>query len=67
MQDWPVAFDHALASLNRNGRFAELYLRWFPNGLYLTGGLAGARRRRISERQEQVTIPAAPGGRRAIP
>jgi polar amino acid transport system substrate-binding protein len=29
-----VAFDHALAALNRNGRFAELYLRWFPNGLY---------------------------------
>ena len=29
-----AAFDHALANLNRNGRFAELYLRWFPNGLY---------------------------------
>jgi polar amino acid transport system substrate-binding protein len=29
-----LAFDHALASLNRNGRFAELYLRWFPNGLF---------------------------------
>lgn len=28
------AFDHALLSLNRNGRFTELYLRWFPNGLY---------------------------------
>jgi len=28
------AFDHALAALNRNGRFTELYLRWFPNGLY---------------------------------
>ncbi len=28
------AFDHALAALNRNGGFAELYLRWFPNGLY---------------------------------
>lgn len=28
------AFDHALVALNRNGRFAELYLRWFPNGLY---------------------------------
>ncbi|PWV99896.1 amino acid ABC transporter substrate-binding protein (PAAT family) [Hoeflea marina] len=28
------AFDHALAALNRSGRFAELYLRWFPNGLY---------------------------------
>ncbi|MCY0149778.1 transporter substrate-binding domain-containing protein [Hoeflea sp. G2-23] len=29
-----VAFDNALAALNRDGRFAELYLRWFPNGLY---------------------------------
>ena len=29
-----TAFDHAIASLNRNGRFTELYLRWFPNGLY---------------------------------
>jgi len=29
-----MAFDHALAALNRNGRFTELYLRWFPNGLY---------------------------------
>lgn len=28
------AFDHALAALSRNGRFTELYLRWFPNGLY---------------------------------
>lgn len=28
------AFDYAIAALNRNGRFAELYLRWFPNGLY---------------------------------
>lgn len=28
------AFDNALAALNRDGRFAELYLRWFPNGLY---------------------------------
>jgi len=28
------AFDHAISRLNRNGRFAELYLRWFPNGLY---------------------------------
>jgi ABC-type amino acid transport/signal transduction systems, periplasmic component/domain len=28
------AFDAAIAELNRNGRFAELYLRWFPNGLY---------------------------------
>ncbi|MBW3097469.1 transporter substrate-binding domain-containing protein [Pseudohoeflea coraliihabitans] len=29
-----AAFDHALWQLNRNGRFAELYLRWFPAGLY---------------------------------
>ncbi|WP_047031344.1 transporter substrate-binding domain-containing protein [Hoeflea sp. IMCC20628] len=29
-----MAFDHALAALTRNGRFTELYLRWFPNGLY---------------------------------
>jgi len=28
------AFDYALAALNRNGRFTEFYLRWFPNGLY---------------------------------
>lgn len=28
------AFDHALSAINRNGRFTELYLRWFPNGLY---------------------------------
>ncbi len=28
------AFDHAISALNRNGRFTELYLRWFPNGLY---------------------------------
>jgi len=28
------AFDNALSQLNRNGRFAELYLRWFPGGLY---------------------------------
>lgn len=33
-QSLALAFDHALANLNRNGRFAELYLRWFPNGLY---------------------------------
>lgn len=29
-----MAFDHAIAALTRNGRFTELYLRWFPNGLY---------------------------------
>lgn len=28
------AINHALAALNRDGRFAELYLRWFPNGIY---------------------------------
>lgn len=28
------AINHALAALNRDGRFAELYLRWFPNGVY---------------------------------
>ena len=28
------AFDYALLALNENGRFAELYLRYFPNGLY---------------------------------
>ena len=29
-----TAFDHAIAALDRNGTFTELYLRWFPNGLY---------------------------------
>ena len=33
-EDLATAFDHAIAALNRNGRFTELYLRWFPNGLY---------------------------------
>ncbi|WP_245409989.1 transporter substrate-binding domain-containing protein [Pararhizobium haloflavum] len=28
------AFDHAILALNNNGRFAEIYLRYFPNGLY---------------------------------
>ena len=28
------ALDHALQDAMRNGRFAELYLRWFPEGLY---------------------------------
>jgi len=32
--DLAAAFDHALSVLNRNGRFTELYLRWFPKGLY---------------------------------
>jgi polar amino acid transport system substrate-binding protein len=32
--DLVSAFDHALSVLNRNGRFTELYLRWFPEGLY---------------------------------
>lgn len=29
-----AAFDQALAELSRNGRLQELYLRYFPNGLY---------------------------------
>ena len=29
-----AAFDHALATLSRNGRLQEIYLRYFPNGLY---------------------------------
>ncbi|TDH38187.1 transporter substrate-binding domain-containing protein [Pseudohoeflea suaedae] len=32
--DLALAFDHAISVLNRNGRFAELYLRWFPKGVY---------------------------------
>ncbi len=28
------AFDQALATLSRNGRLQDLYLRYFPNGLY---------------------------------
>ncbi|GGF95287.1 amino acid ABC transporter [Rhizobium wenxiniae] len=28
------AFDQALAELSRNGRLQDLYLRYFPNGLY---------------------------------
>jgi polar amino acid transport system substrate-binding protein len=28
------AFDHALAALSRNGRLQEIYLRYFPYGLY---------------------------------
>jgi polar amino acid transport system substrate-binding protein len=28
------AFDYALLALNKNGRFADIYLRYFPNGLY---------------------------------
>lgn len=32
--DLVTAFDQAIAALTRNGRFTELYLRWFPNGLY---------------------------------
>ena len=30
----PQAFDQALATLSRNGRLQEIYLRYFPNGLY---------------------------------
>lgn len=33
-QDIVRAFDHALQDITRTGRFAELYLRWFPEGLY---------------------------------
>lgn len=29
-----LAFDHALHALSRNGTMRELYLRYFPNGLY---------------------------------
>lgn len=29
-----LAFDQALAELSRNGRLQDLYLRYFPNGLY---------------------------------
>ncbi|MGN6551545.1 MAG: transporter substrate-binding domain-containing protein [Pararhizobium sp.] len=28
------AFDHALLAMSRDGRFAEIYLRYFPNGMY---------------------------------
>ncbi|MCF3641979.1 transporter substrate-binding domain-containing protein [Rhizobium sp. TRM95111] len=28
------AIDHALLALSRNGRLAEIYLRYFPNGIY---------------------------------
>lgn len=29
-----LAFDHALAELSRNGRLQDIYLRYFPYGLY---------------------------------
>ncbi|MET3588638.1 polar amino acid transport system substrate-binding protein [Pseudorhizobium tarimense] len=29
-----AAFDHALAALSRNGRLQDIYLRYFPYGLY---------------------------------
>ncbi|QRM54109.1 transporter substrate-binding domain-containing protein [Sinorhizobium sp. BG8] len=29
-----AAIDHALLALSRNGRLAEIYLRYFPNGLF---------------------------------
>lgn len=29
-----AAFDNALAALSRNGRLQDIYLRYFPNGLY---------------------------------
>lgn len=28
------AFDHALLSMSRDGKFADLYRRYFPNGMY---------------------------------
>jgi polar amino acid transport system substrate-binding protein len=28
------AFDHALAALSRSGHLQEIYLRYFPYGLY---------------------------------
>lgn len=33
-RDLAQAFDHALQALSKNGRLKELYLRYFPNGLY---------------------------------
>ncbi|MGE7370665.1 transporter substrate-binding domain-containing protein [Neorhizobium sp. NPDC001467] len=30
----PAAFDSAVAALSRSGRLQEIYLRYFPNGLY---------------------------------
>lgn len=33
-QDLANAMDYALSEISREGRFAELYLRYFPNGLY---------------------------------
>jgi polar amino acid transport system substrate-binding protein len=32
--DLALAFDHALHALSKNGTMKELYLRYFPNGLY---------------------------------
>ncbi len=32
--DLALAFDHALHALSRDGTMKELYLRYFPNGLY---------------------------------
>jgi polar amino acid transport system substrate-binding protein len=32
--DLVTAFDHALLELSRNGRLQDIYLRYFPNGLY---------------------------------
>ncbi len=28
------AIDHALLALSRSGRLEEIYLRYFPNGIY---------------------------------
>ncbi|TPW27974.1 transporter substrate-binding domain-containing protein [Pararhizobium mangrovi] len=33
-RDLAEAFDHALLSMTRDGRFAEIYQRYFPSGLY---------------------------------
>ena len=33
-KDLTAAIDHALLMLSRNGRLQEIYLRYFPNGLY---------------------------------
>ena len=33
-QQLTAAFDSALAALSRNGRLQEIYLRYFPNGLF---------------------------------
>jgi len=32
--DLTAAINHALATLSRDGRLQEIYLRYFPHGLY---------------------------------